>query len=336
MTVCHADFETRSVCDLKKQGAYAYVLHPTTSPWCMAYAFDDEPVALWKAGEPCPPRVAAHIEAGGEISAWNANFERLVWKAIMGPRFGWPVPRLEQFRCVMVQAFAMALPGSLDAAGAALGLDVQKDAAGYRLMLQMAKPRRMDGSTPVWWDGEDRLRRLYAYCMNDVATEREADKRLMKLRSAELAMYHLDQRINDRGVFVDQKLCIAAKKVIRLTTEKLDAEMKRVTGGTVERCSNVQVLLAWLKARGVPTDSVAKDRLADLLIRDDLPDDVRRALELRQEAAKASTAKVDAMLWRTNGDGRMRGNLQYHGAATGRWAARGAQLQNLPRPVVVK
>lgn len=336
MTVCHVDFETRSVCDLKKQGAYAYVLHPTTTPWCMAYAFDDGPVELWTPGEPCPPSVAEHIAAGGEISAWNANFERLVWKAIMGPRYGWPVPRLEQFRCVMAQAFAMALPGSLDAAGAALGLDVQKDAAGHRLMLQMAKPRRMDGDTPVWWDGADRLRRLYDYCITDVRTEREADKRLMRLRPSELALYHLDQRINDRGVFVDQRLCVAAKKVIRTTTEKLDAEMKRVTGGVVERCSNATVLVNWLKQRGLDTASVAKDQLADLLIRDDLADDVRRALELRQEAAKASTAKVDAMLCRTNGDGRMRGNLQFHGAGTGRWAARGAQLQNLPRPVIVK
>src|SRR3546814_13068433 len=71
--------------------------------------------------------------------------------------------------------------------------------------------------------------------------------------------------------------------------------------------------------------------LADMLIRDDLPEPARRALELRQEAAKTSTAKIEAMLSRRSADGRMRGSLQYHGAGTGRWAGRGAQLQNLPR-----
>ena len=100
--------------------------------------------------------------------------------------------------------------------------------------------------------------------------------------------------------------------------------------------SNVAELIRFVRKHGIDADSVAKDQIIDLLIRDDLPPAVRRALEIRQEGAKTSTAKINAMLARRQADGRMRGNLQYHGASTGRWSARGAQLQNLPRPTMTK
>ena len=333
----HYDMESRSVCELKDRGLYVYAADPTTDVWCVAWAFDDGPIELWRRGEPCPAPVAEHILAGGELAAHNSAFERVMHREILGPRYGWPVPRLEAYRCTMTQAYAMSLPGSLESAGAALGLDTTKDMAGRRLALQMARPRRVEpDGTPVWWDGEDRLSRLYEYCKTDVAVEREVDRRTLRLSAAELALWHLDQRINDRGVFVDVRLCRAAKGLVRTVTEALDKDMRAVTGGAVSRCSNVQELIAFVRAGGVDADSVAKDKLADLLIRDDLPPAVRQALELRQEAAKTSTAKIDAMLLRVNADGRMRGNLQFHGANTGRWAARGAQLQNLPRPTIVK
>src|SRR3546814_5573813 len=94
--------------------------------------------------------------------------------------------------------------------------------------------------------------------------------------------------------------------------------MRETTGGAVDKCSQTHVLTAWLREQGVDATSVAKDMLADMLIRDDLPEPARRALELRQEAAKTSTAKIEAMLSRRSADGRMRGSLQYHGAGTGR------------------
>jgi DNA polymerase len=104
-----------------------------------------------------------------------------------------------------------------------------------------------------------------------------------------------------------------------------------VTAGEVNTCNAVQQLVAWLRKQGVDTSSVNKETVIDLL-GEDLPPQAERALQLRQEAAKASTAKIDAFIQRTSPDGRMRGNLCYHGAGTGRWAGRGAQLQNLPRP----
>lgn len=334
---CHIDFETRSAVDLRRTGVYVYAVHPTTDVWCMAWAFGDEEPALWTPGQPCPPRLAAHIAAGGTLKAWNAQFERIVWKCILTARYGFPEPKLEQYVCTMAQAYAMALPGQLGDAAAALSVENQKDMAGHRLMMQMARPRRTnpDGSL-VWWDDDERVRSLLAYCKQDVRTERSIGARLMPLSAEEQELYWLDQRINDRGVKIDERLCVAAKRIVAAATEKLDAELARITDREVTSVSNHQSLAIWIRKRGVPTEGVAKDAIEELLVRDDLPDDVRAALELRQQGAKTSTAKIDAMLTRRNSDGRMRGNLQYHGAGTGRWAARGAQLQNLPRPEIIK
>lgn len=334
---CHHDDETKSAVDLRKVGAYGYATHPTTDYWCKGWAFDDEEPVLWTPGQPCPPRIVKHVREGGIFSAWNAQFERLMWRCILTPRYGWPEPKLEQFHCTMAEAFAMSLPGRLEDCALALSVAEQKDMAGHRLMMQMARPRRInpDGSI-VWWDDEARRRDLGEYCKQDVRTERAIGKRLVPLSQDELELYWLDQRINDRGVKIDERLCVQAKKIVAEATEKLDRELRELTGGDVTAVSNVQQLVQWLKRQGVDTDSVAKDAIEELLVRDDLPPAAQRALELRKLGAKTSTAKIDAMLTRRNSDGRMRGNLQYHGAGTGRWAARGAQLQNLPRPEIIK
>jgi DNA polymerase bacteriophage-type len=331
VSTLHIDFESRSAVDLKKTGVYRYASDPSTDLWCMAYAFDDEPVELWVPGALMPMRVVLHVREGGELAAWNAQFERVMWREILAKRYNWPDPTLAQWRCIMAESYAMALPGQLGMAAAALGLAEQKDDAGHRLMLQMAKPRRTNpDGTHVWWDDEDRRLRLYAYCRQDVEAERNAEKRLLRLRPLERQIYYLDQKINDRGVKVDVRACTAAKKIVADTMAKLDLEMRSVTGGAVGACSNVAELTRYLQAAGLPVEKVRKEQVNELLAME-LPPNIRRALELRRDAGKTSTAKITALLNRVDPDGRMRGNLQYHGAATGRWAARGAQLQNLPR-----
>ena len=193
--VLRCDFETRSTVELRDAGVHAYAAHATTDVWCMGYAFDDGPVSLWKRGEPCPPEVSAHVHAGGEIRAFNAAFERIIWRDIMGPRYGWPVPRIDQWRCTMVQGMAMALPAKLEHMAPALGTDANKDMAGNRLMKQMARPRAMKDGSLAWWDTPDRLERLYAYCRQDVEVERQVDARTMRLPPAEQALWVLDQEI---------------------------------------------------------------------------------------------------------------------------------------------
>lgn len=230
----------------------------------------------------------------------------------------------------MATAMAMALPGSLENAAAAVNLTIGKDMAGHRLMMQMARPRSKDPL--VWWDVEEKKQRLYEYCMQDVEVERQLEKRLVPLSQSEQQLWWLDQAINDRGVYVDVPLCEAAIKIVDQCKKELDEEMSRVTETGVTACTNRNQLVIWLKEQGIDAESVAKDALAEMLARADLPADVRRALELRREGSKTSVAKVDSLLAGRSRDGRAKGLTQYHAASTGRWGGRRFQPQNLKRP----
>lgn len=348
----HIDGESRSAADLKKTGTHRYWEDRSTDLWCVAYAFDQEEPKLWFPGDPVPRKIEWHIEDGGPVYAWNVAFERCMWKARLGPKYGWPVPKERQFNCTMSEALIMNLPGALDKAGPAIGSAITKDKDGHRLMLQMSKPRKLRKNEPCpkcgdrlrecfcgpyWHEDPEKLRRLAEYCKQDVRTEQAIADFVLPMSASEKRIFHLDARINERGVFIDKDLCIASQKIVDKTVAKIDAQIQRITLGEVEGVNKTSQLVKWLQSMGVETTSVAKDILEDLLIRDDLPTDARRVLELRQEGSKTSTAKIASMLTRRQKDGRMRGNLQYYGAsATGRWAARGTQLQNLTRPKILK
>lgn len=337
MTTLHIDFETRSAVDLKKTGVHRYAEDPSTDVWCAAFAVDDGPVELWRMGDDFPFEVQAAFTYGWTIIAHNAAFERAIWAGVLAPRYGWPIPRLEWWQCTMAMALAMSLPASLGEAAAALGLEHRKDMTGHRLMMQMAKPRPKprtgpDDGTLRWWDEPEKLERLYAYCATDVETERALEKRLLKLRPAEQALWHLDQRINDRGVQVDVRLCQAAQKVVDAVKIRADEEMIEVTGGEVVSVSATAQLAAFCNSEGMDGDSVAKDQVERMLIRDDLTPALRRALEIRQEAGKAAVLKIPALLNGMCSDGRARGLLQFHGASTGRWAGRRFMPHNMKRP----
>ncbi len=338
MLALHLDIETRSEINLTTVGSYVYFAHPSTDILCAAYAFGDkdEP-KIWTPDQPCPQAIIDHVNNGGKIVAWNAAFERQGWNSLLHPRYGWPLPKLEQFRCTMAETLAMNLPGKLEAAAPALGLDIRKDEAGHKLMMQMCKPRpnKKNPSVILWWEDDARKQRLYEYCKQDVRTEQAISTRVLPLRPEELKIFHLDAKINDRGVFIDEKLCHYAKAIVAVETNRLNKRMYYATGGKVPAATNVSQIIQFLGEKGVNTASVAQEALTDLLILD-IPEKCQKVLEIRQEAAKTSTAKINAMLARRDADGRMRGNVQYHGAGTGRWAARGAQLQNLPRPVIIK
>ena len=146
------DFETRSTVNLKKTGVYAYAEHPDTNLWCAAYAFDDEGPEIWVPGDPPPERIVEHVKAGGEIRAWNANFERVIWWLILTPTYGWPMPKLEQFWCTAADAAAMALPRALAHAAQVLNVEVQKDMEGRKLLLKMTKPRSTKSGEIVWFN----------------------------------------------------------------------------------------------------------------------------------------------------------------------------------------
>jgi DNA polymerase len=303
----------------------------------MAYRLDDGPLQIWTYDRPCPDDLAQAIRDGATIVAWNAQFEHLAFD-LLADRCGWPRPHEDAYLDTAAAAAAMSLPRALGDAAAALGLDVQKDKDGQRLIRKFSIPRKPKKDEPpglYWNEPEDHVedfKLFMKYCMNDVATEEAAAKRLVPLSDDEQRVWLLDQRINRRGIRIDTKSARAAIRLADKAKARLDREMLAATAGYVRKCSEPGKLIEWVQEQGVDLNSAAKAEIADLLELDDVPAHVRKALEIRQEAAKTSVSKLSAMMARASSDGRVRGTFMYHGASTGRWSNTGVNFANLPRP----
>lgn len=335
MAIIHGDFETRSVLDLTEVGTDLYTCHPTTEPICFSYAIDDNPPQLWTPGELFPDDITEAAKSGGVFVAHNAPFEMAVWRNIMEPRFGWPALHIRSVRCTMAMCYAMALPGALDRAAAALHLAQRKDAAGGRMALQCARPRGFapDGS-PIWWDDIDRLAQVYRYCRQDVEVERALYKRLLALSPEEQATWRLDQEINARGIYVDLPLVNKAIEVIGIEQDVLRERVNKLTDGYVSSATEVKRLMDWLAAAGCPLNNLQKATVAEAIGDAATPATAREVLEIRQDGAKTSTAKLITMARTISADGRIRDTIQYHAASTGRFGGRRIQTQNFPRPMI--
>ena len=290
------DLETRSPTDLKRSGAYRYFENPYTEILCAAWAIDDGPVNVWFPNEPCPVKVALAVLDGCEISGWNVNFERQGWNHILGPRHNWPVPYLDQYRDTAAQAAAQALPRALEKAARVLQMPEQKDLAGSKLMMQMARPRKRHKDEPYqthyWFEGD--VGRLGEYCKQDVEVERAIRMKLRPLSDSEFLLWRFDQLINDRGIMLDLDLVEDMAVVVKEYTDTLDIEMCRLTDGEVPACSMTVRLKTWLLQRhGLVVDSLAKQVISDVLARE-MPPVCKQVLELWQEASLASVRKLRA------------------------------------------
>jgi DNA polymerase len=247
------DCETRSTVDLRKTGAYVYFAHPSTSVTVARLAIGNEQPWEWRPGRALLDKYRdAFLDPLVPIVAHNAAFERLAIEGVLHPRHGWPLVPIDRFVCTMAQARAQALPGSLDGAANAAGLDVKKDGTGYALMLRMCRPRSFaaDG-TPIWWEDEPRMSGLSTYCSMDVKVERALYITTAKLPEDEAAVWDLTERMNDRGVRFDLEFVRSARIVAEDTRLLLDTEMSTLTGGFVNKASNVGNLKRWLDNRGV-------------------------------------------------------------------------------------
>ncbi|HTP77719.1 MAG TPA: hypothetical protein VMJ73_12150 [Rhizomicrobium sp.] len=335
----HLDFETRSDHNIKTEGAERHFCTPHFRPLILCWRLHGtSDIQTWVWPQPCPDWLSQLIESGATILAYNANFERrcLNWLA---DNAGWPRVADDRYRCSAAEAAAMGLPRKLERVAAALGLPEQKDKAGDALIRFFSNPRkpRKDetGPGPFWHEPEDypeRFAEFSVYCAQDVRTEEALSNRLFRLSDYEQRVWNLDYEINSRGIRVDVASCRAALRLVEKAKARLDAEMATLTGGVVPACTNVAKLVAWCEAQGAPMPSISKGKIEEALGARDLPPQVRTALELRGEAAKTSTAKLNAFLKRMSDDGRLRGTYLYHAASTGRWSNVGANLANLPRP----
>lgn len=337
----HLDFETRSTVDLRRSGVYRYAADTTTDVIVVCWAVDAEPVETWlPLKEPMPGPLRKLLQDPDCIVvAHNAGFERTLFNEKLALKFQVPVIPIERWDCTAARAARMALPRSLDGAAQALGLDVQKDAEGHRLMMRMCRPRSEDEDGIItWWDDDTRMQRLAQYCATDVEVERLLDKQLRHLADDRAVWMHTEL-INDRGVRINTAFAQKAVAAAEMAQAVLNENLERITGGAVKTASNVGGIKKWLSEQGINIfegndESLNKEAIQHLLNKDHLPEDVKAVLRIRANGGKSSVAKYTAMLERVSFDGRVRGNLMYHGASTGRWSGAGVQLQNLPRATV--
>lgn len=337
MQTLSIDLETYSDQPLAKTGVYRYVESPDFEILLFAYSVDGGSVQQidLACGEKIPPAILAALEDDKVIKwAFNANFERICLSRFLGyPTGDYLEP--DSWRCSMVWAAYMGLPLSLEGAGAVLGLEKQKLAEGKDLIkyfCQPCAPTKSNGlrTRNLPKHAPDKWLTFKKYNIRDVETEMSIQARLLKYPVPDSVWeeYRLDQEINDRGVGLDMELVRQAIQMDGRSRSELTQAMKELT--SLDNPNSVQQMKQWLADNGVETDTLGKKAVAELL--KTAPQQLQKVLTLRQQLAKSSIKKYQAMETAVCADGRARGMFQFYGAnRTGRWAGRIIQMQNLPQ-----
>ena len=335
MKTLSIDIETFSPEPLAKCGVYRYCQAPEFEVLLFGYSVDSGPVQVvdLAAGERIPADVLAAL-TDPAVSKWafNAQFERVCLSRYLG----YPVGRYldpDSWYCTMVWSATLGLPLSLEGAGAVLGLEKQKLKEGKDLVRYFCTPAKArDGSTfrRLPTDAPEKWAAFKAYNLRDVETEMSIQQKLSRfpVSQEEWENYHLDQRINDRGILLDRALVTQAIRCDERFKRTHLEQARSVTG--LENPNSPAQLKAWLAEKGVEAESLSKASVLELLSHAE--GEVELALSLRQELAKSSVKKYTAMESVVCPDDRARGLIQFYGAnRTGRFAGRLIQVQNLPQ-----
>ena len=345
------DLETFSDVDLKKCGVYKYAESPDFEILLFGVSVDGGEVTVYDlaSGATVPEDIIQALADDSVIKwAYNASFERVclsVWLRRNYPQYFSSYSIEEDtvrnyldptsWRCSLVWGAYMGLPLSLDGIGKVLKLENQKMAEGKALIRYFCvpcKPTKANGGRtrnlpehdPVKWST------FIAYNKRDVETEMAIQQKLSKFPVPDFLWeeYHLDQEINDRGIQLDMVLVEQAIAIDERSREELSAKMRQLTA--LENPNSVQQMKEWLTKHGLEVDSLDKKSVKELL--KTAPPELAEVLELRQQLAKSSVKKYQAMQNAVCTDGRARGMFQFYGAnRSGRWAGRLIQLQNLPQ-----
>ena len=337
MKTISIDIETFSSVDLAKSGVYRYAESPDFEVLLFGYSVDGSAVSVvdLASGEKIPPHILSALEDKTVIKcAFNANFERICLSRLLGYKTGCYLSPVS-WHCTMVWSAYMGLPLSLQGCGAVLRLDRQKLTEGKELIRYFCVPcqptkanggrtRNLPGDAPEKWA------RFKIYNARDVETEAEIQQKLSRFPVPEGIWdeYCIDQKINDTGVALDRTLVREAIAMDGVSGHELSDAMKSLTA--LENPNSVSQMKAWLAANGLHTDTLGKKTVTELL--KTAPERLREVLLLRQQLAKSSVKKYQAMENAVCSDGRARGMFQFYGAnRTGRWAGRLIQMQNLPQ-----
>lgn len=329
------DIETFSSNDLLSGGVYKYVEAEDFEIMLFAYSVNGGPVALIDLTRQTLPEYLIQAIRDENVlkTAYNAQFERVCLSQTLGVELD-PA----QWECSMAKAAMFGYPFGLDAVSIAMGLAEKKDATGKALIRYFSLPckaTKTNGGRTRNLPAHDteKWEQFKSYCIQDVVVEQSIREKLSKLDTlitpTEKAIWSLDQRVNDRGIYLDKTLAEKAIVISEAHTETLNQEALDIT--SLDNPNSVTQLKRWLSQEtGEDVTSLTKDALTDLLKRTDGP--AARVLEIRREMGKTSVKKYQAMLSCVCSDGRVRGLVQYYGASrTGRWSGRLVQIQNLPQ-----
>ena len=351
MKTLSIDIETYSSVDLAKCGVYKYTEATDFDILLFGYSADGSPVQVvdLASGETIPPEVIAAL-TNDDVTKWafNAQFERIClsrWLRDHGSfdnaYYSIPEDTVGNYlnpaswRCTMIWSAYMGLPLSLEGVGAVLGLGKQKLTEGKELIKYFCQPcaptktnggrtRNLPENAPDKWAAFKR------YNIRDVEVEMSIQEKLAKFPVLEMVweQYHLDQEINDRGVVLDMELVHQAIAMDTRSRAELTAAMKKLTA--LDNPNSVQQMKQWLSDNGLEVDSLGKKEVAEML--KTALAELQKVLLLRQQLAKSSIKKYQAMEKAVCADGHARGMFQFYGAnRTGRWAGRIIQMQNLPQ-----
>ena len=327
------DIESYSDVDLSKCGVYKYSSSPNFEILLFGYSVDggDVQVVDLCQGEKIPADILGAL-SDESVTKWafNAMFERVCLSNYLGE---WLEP--ESWKCSMVWSATLGLPLSLENVGAVLGLEKQKLSEGKDLIRYFCvpcKPTKTNGGRTRNLPEHDREKweQFKAYNLRDVEAEMQIQQRLAKFPVPDFVWeeYWQDQEINDRGIGVDMEMVAQAIAMDGRSRSELSAAMQELT--ELENPNSVQQMKQWLLENGVETDSLDKKTVAELL--KTAPEPLGEALALRQQLAKSSVKKYQAMENAVCADRRAHGMFQFYGAnRTGRFSGRIIQLQNLPQ-----
>ena len=327
------DIETYSDVDLSKCGVYKYSSSPNFEILLFGFSVDGGGVRVVDVacGEEIPADILAAL-SDESVTKWafNAMFERVCLSNYLGE---WLEP--ESWKCSMVWSATLGLPLSLENVGAVLGLEKQKLSEGKDLIRYFCvpcKPTKANGGRTRNLPEHDREKweRFKAYNLRDVEAEMQIQQRLSKFPVPDFVWeeYWQDQEINDRGIGVDMEMVRNAIAMDGRSKSELSAAMQELT--ELENPNSVQQMKQWLLENGMETDSLDKKAVAGLL--QEAPEPLRTVLTLRQQLAKSSVKKYQAMENAVCADSRAHGMFQFYGAnRTGRFSGRIIQLQNLPQ-----
>lgn len=327
------DIETYSDVSLPDCGVHRYAASEQFEILLFAYSLNDEPTQIidLASGEKIPDKIMEYLTDDSVIkTAYNAAFERNCINRFFGLSL-----KSEGWRCTLVQASMLSLPLSLEGVGEALNLDKKKMSEGkdlIRYFCMPCKPTKANGGRTrnLPSDAPEKWELFKTYCIRDVDVEKQIRNKLAKfpIPDREQKLYCMDQRINDRGIMVDQELIGHAVACDLLYKETVTKKAYEISG--LENPNSVSQLKDWLNEKGIEVDSLAKAAVEELV--ENTQGDVAEMMKLRLAMSKTSVKKYEAMERSVCPDGRVHGLLQFYGAnRTGRWAGRLVQIHNLPQ-----